>query len=70
MMQPVTRFEIIGCIVSLSGCVITTFDPQALKTHNEDNQIVLGNLLCLISSLFCTAYILKGQEVSERIPGL
>jgi drug/metabolite transporter (DMT)-like permease len=63
-LEPVTKFEIIGCIVALFGCVITTFDPEAIKTSDEDNHIQLGNFLCFISSIFATLYILKGQEVS------
>lgn len=59
-LKPVTKFEIIGCIVALFGCVITTFDPEAIKTSDEDNQIQLGNFLCFISSIFATIYILKG----------
>ena len=68
--QPVTKFEIIGCIVSLFGCVVTTFDPNAGKTNSLENDIQFGNMLCLVSSLFCTAYIVYGQEVSERLPAL
>ena len=68
--QPVTKFEIVGCIISLFGCVITTFDPNAVKINSLENDIQLGNILCLVSSLFCTAYIVYGQEVSERLPAL
>lgn len=69
-LKPVTRFEIIGSIVALMGCVITTFDPDAVKTQTEDNKITFGNFLCFISSFFCTLYILKGQEISAKIPAL
>jgi drug/metabolite transporter (DMT)-like permease len=67
-LKPVTKYEITGCAVALFGCVVTTFDPEAIKTSDEDNHIQLGNFLCFISSIFATIYILKGQEVSAQVP--
>lgn len=60
MRKPVTKFEVIGTLVALSGCVVTTFDPSAQKTLEVDNKIQLGNLLSFFSSVFATVYILKG----------
>lgn len=59
-MKPVTKYEIIGSIVALLGCVVTTFDPSAEKSNDEDNDIQFGNLLSFFSSIFATVYILKG----------
>jgi hypothetical protein len=28
-LKPVTKYEIVGCLVGVSGCVVTTFDPSA-----------------------------------------
>jgi hypothetical protein len=58
--KPVTKFEVLGTIVALGGCFVTTFDPSAEKTHDSDNKITLGNLLSFFSSVFATFYILKG----------
>ena len=67
---PVTKYEIIGSVIALGGCVVTTFDPSAQKTLEIDNQIQFGNLLSFFSSVFATFYILKGQEVSTRLSSL
>lgn len=67
---PVTKYEIIGSVIALGGCVVTTFDPSAQKTLEIDNQIQFGNLLSFFSSVFATFYILKGQEVSARLSSL
>lgn len=58
--SPVSKMEILGTIVSMGGCVVTTFDPSAQKTIDEDNKIQLGNLLSFFSSVFATLYIIKG----------
>lgn len=58
--KPVTKYEILGTLVALGGCFVTTFDPSAEKTHDSDNNITLGNLLSFFSSVFATFYILKG----------
>eukprot|EP00347_Sterkiella_histriomuscorum_P015235 403357799 len=63
----VTKIEILGTVISISGCGITTFDPHAQKTDDDLDFIAYGNFLSFISSLFATLYILKGQEVSLKI---
>lgn len=65
--RPLSRFEIVGCIVAIFGCAITTWDSDASKTDVLSNNILLGNFLSFISSLFATVYILVGQEVSLHI---
>ncbi|TNV77564.1 hypothetical protein FGO68_gene15410 [Halteria grandinella] len=67
---PVSNAEFVGSFVALSGCLVTTFDPSAEKTLDQDNKIQLGNLLSFFSSIFATVYILKGQELSSRVHAL
>jgi hypothetical protein len=57
---PVSKAEIVGSIIALGGCLITTFDPSAQKTIDEHNKIQLGNFLSFCSSLFALIYILQG----------
>lgn len=56
----VTGVEIMGTLLSIGGCGITTMDSSAEKTNNELDFIAYGNTLSFISSLFATLYILKG----------
>ena len=58
--KPVTKFEIVGTLVALSGCAVTTFDPSAQKSLETDNKIPLGNFLSFFSSIFATVYIVQG----------
>lgn len=56
----VTRVEILGTLISISGCGVATFDPHAEKTNEDVSDIGYGNLLSFVSSLFATLYVLKG----------
>ncbi len=58
--KPVTKMEVIGSIIAVSGCMITSFDPNAEKVSEEDNHILFGNFLSFFSAVFATLYILKG----------
>lgn len=66
----VTKYEIIGSIIGILGCIVISFDYQAEKTDPENSQIPFGNLLCSFSSVFGTLYILKGQELSLKVQSL
>ncbi|CDW78761.1 UNKNOWN [Stylonychia lemnae] len=63
----ITRCEIIGTVISIIGCGLTTQDPHAEKTNDELNDIAYGNILSFVSSIFATLYILKGQEESLKL---
>ena len=38
-LKKVTRMEIIGSIIAVSGCMLTSFDPSAEKVSEVDNHI-------------------------------
>lgn len=56
----VTLIELSATAIAISGCSIITLDPHAQKTDDKLDDIEYGNLLSFISSIFATAYILKG----------
>jgi drug/metabolite transporter (DMT)-like permease len=53
----VTKFEVIGSIVALGGCIVTSLDFSAEKVDNENTNILFGDFLALISAIFATFYI-------------
>ena len=58
--RPLTKYEIIGSIVAILGCTITTQDPMAEKVDTGSSSIFFGNFLSFLSSIFATVYILIG----------
>lgn len=66
--QKVTQVEIVGAFVSVIGCILTTFDNKARKIDDSDQNIMLGNSLAALSSVFATVYLIRGAELSKKLP--
>lgn len=63
----IVRLEVIGCIIAIIGCIVTSEDPSASKVDSELENIWYGNFLCTFSSIFAVIYLLKAAEVSTHM---
>lgn len=65
--KTITKYEIMGSFIAITGCAMTTLDGSADKVDAQSKDIQTGNLLSACSSLFATIYIVKGVELSRRL---
>ena len=61
------RIEYIGSIVALVGCLITCLDISAEKGETYETNILLGDLLATISSVFAAIYINGSDKLKEKL---
>lgn len=48
----ISKIEILSTIIAFSGALIISLDSSAQKVNPLDENIILGNMICLLSSLF------------------
>jgi hypothetical protein len=64
---PISKTEILASIIAYAGAFIISLDKDAQKVNPEDQNIVLGNLICLLSSLFGALSLEYSENLLERI---
>jgi drug/metabolite transporter (DMT)-like permease len=66
----VHKLEIVGTIIAIVGCMLTVLDNKAKKVDSSQQNILLGDFLAFISSLFSAFYYQFNQQIVSKMPPL
>ena len=65
--QPISKIEIVASIIAFAGVGIISLDEHAKKVDSKSEHIILGNLICLSSSIFGAINLQYSQELMTCI---
>ena len=66
--RAVHRFEVLGTLIALGGCLITVTDPQAQKVDRAQENILLGDFLAFMAAIFSAFYYTANQALVHQLP--
>lgn len=65
--QPISNIEIIATIIAFTGAVIISCDSSARKMDPIYENILLGNIICFVSSIFGAINLEYSQLLLNKI---
>jgi drug/metabolite transporter (DMT)-like permease len=65
--EPQCKIEIWATVVAFAGATVVNLDHQAKKVDPSSQNIILGNMICLLSSLFGAFNLHYSSELLNRL---
>lgn len=68
MREKLHKYETIGTVIAIVGCVVTVQDQEASKVNTETQNIMLGDALGLLSSVSNGIFLEIFTRLMNRVP--
>jgi drug/metabolite transporter (DMT)-like permease len=68
MREKLHKYETIGTVIAIIGCIVTVQDQEASKVNTETQNIMLGDALGLLSSVANGCFLAIFARLMNRVP--